>query len=221
MGKIKLLLVDDHAVVRTGLGMLLDAQDDMEIIAEAESGDEAIELVQSIQPDIVLMDIQLSGEMNGIVATRRIKEIMPETAVLALTMYEEDQYFFEMLKAGASGYIPKRAAPDSLVTAIRTISRGESYLHPSFTSRLMQDYVKKEESDSSSDSKNNLTPREREILILVAKELTNQEMANKLKISIKTVARHRENIMRKLNLHGRIALVKYAIKKGLISLDES
>ncbi len=221
MAKVKIILVDDHAMVRTGLRMLLEAQDDMEIVAEAETALEAIELAQSVQPDIVLMDIQLPGKMNGIEATRRIKEIMPETAVLALTMYEEDQYFFEMLKAGASGYVPKRAAPNSLVTAIRTVSNGESYLHPSFTSRLMQDYVKKEESDSASDNKNNLTPREREVLILVAKELTNQEIANKLKISIKTVARHRENIMRKLDLHGRIALVKYAIKKGLISLDES
>ena len=221
MAKIKLVLVDDHAVVRTGLRMLLEAQEDMEIVAEAETGLEAIELVQSVQPDLVLMDIQLPGGINGIEATRRIKEIMPETAVLALTMYEEDQYFFEMLKAGASGYVPKRAAPDSLVTAIRTISRGESYLHPSFTSRLMQDYVKKEELDSSPEDKNNLTSREREVLILVAQEFTNQEIANKLAISIKTVARHRENIMRKLNLHSRIGLVKYAIKKGLISLDES
>ncbi len=216
MSKIKLILVDDHAVVRSGLRMLLEAQTDMEIVGEAENGREAVALAQSLQPDIILMDI-LMPDMNGIEATRLVKEAAPDTAVLALTMYEDDQYFFEMLKAGASGYVPKRAAPDDLVTAIRTIYQGEIFLYPSLTARLVQGYVRQNMPDAS---RNNLTEREREVLILIADGLTNAEIAERLGISVKTVDRHRENLMRKLNLHSRVDLVKYAIKQGLIDLDE-
>lgn len=130
MPKIKLVLADDHAVVRSGLRMLLQAQPDMEIVGEATCGAQALAQVQLLHPDIILMDIQMPG-MNGIEATRQIKEVCGETAVLALTMHEDDQYFFEMLQAGASGYVPKRAAPDELVHAIRTVSRGEVFLYPS------------------------------------------------------------------------------------------
>ncbi len=219
MPKIKLILADDHAVVRSGLRMLLQAQPDMEIVGEAESGTQALAQVRSLQPDVILMDIQMPG-MNGIEATRQIKETCAETAVLALTMHEDDQYFFEMLQAGASGYLPKRAAPDELVRAIRTVSRGDVFLYPSLATRLVQSYVGGEAGDDSEALVSDLTPREKEVLVLIAEGLTNPEIADKLVISVKTVDRHRENIMRKLNLHSRIDLVKYAIRHGLIALEE-
>ncbi len=216
MSKIKLMLVDDHAVVRSGIRMLLQAQSDMEIVGELESGGEAVKQTETLKPDVVLMDVEMP-DMNGIEATRLIKEKMPQTAVLALTMYEDDQYFFEMLKAGASGYVPKRAAPDDLVNAIRTVSRGEVFLYPSLAAKLVQDFLYRDENEDEGD---NLTPREQEVLVLIAEGLTNPEIAEKLIISVKTVDRHRENIMRKLNMHNRIELVKYAIKKGYIDLEE-
>lgn len=219
MSKITLILADDHAVVRTGLRMLLEAQPDMKIIAEAESGREAVNKVRSLQPDVVLMDIQMP-DVNGIEATKQIKKLAPATAVLALTMHEDDQYFFEMLHAGASGYVPKRAAPDDLLTAIRTVSRGEVFLYPSLASRLVQDYLHRAESGDHLLADDDLTPREQEVLILIAEGFTNPEIAEKLVISVKTVDRHRENLMRKLNMHSRIDLVKYAIKLGLIDLED-
>ena len=219
MSKISLILADDHAVVRSGLRMLLEAQPDMEIRAEAESGQEAVSKARSLRPDVILMDIQMP-DLNGIEATKQIKKYAPETAVLALTMHEDEQYFFEMLQAGASGYLPKRAAPDELVTAIRTIARGEVFLYPSLAARLVQDFLKRDNVDQERKIYDQLTPREREVLILIAEGLSNGEIADKLVISIKTVDRHRENIMRKLNMHNRIELVKYAIRKGLIELEE-
>ena len=217
--KIKLMLADDHAVVRSGLRMLLDAQPDMEIIAEAETGAEAVAKVQDLRPDIVLMDVEMPG-MNGIEATQKIKESVPETAVLALTMYEDDQYFFEMLKAGASGYVPKRAAPDELVNDIRTVSNGGVFLYPTLAARLVNDYLNRDETAVADDDEQDLTPREKEVLVQIAEGLTNPEIAEELTISVKTVDRHRENIMRKLNLHNRVDLVKYAIRKGLIDLED-
>jgi two-component system response regulator NreC len=219
MSKIKLLLADDHAVVRSGLRMLLEVQPDIDIVGEAESGTEAVEKTRSLKPDIVLMDIQMPG-LNGIEATKQIKILAPDTAVLALTMYEDDQYFFEMLHAGASGYVPKKAAPDELLTAIRAVGKGEVYLYPSLASRLVQDYLKRADSGDQPLVYDDLTPREREVLTLIAEGLSNAEIAEKLVISVKTVDRHRENIMRKLNLHSRIDLVKYALRIGLIDLDD-
>ena len=219
MSKITLILADDHALVRSGLRMLLEAQPDMEILAEAENGREAVEYALAIQPDIVLMDVMMPY-MNGIEATRRIKEARPETAVLALTMYEDEQYFYEMLKAGASGYVPKRAAPEVLVTAIHTVFEGEVFLFPSMATRLVKNYVQ-DEADDKPSVLADLTPRELEVMALIADGMTNQEIAERLGISVKTVDRHRENIMRKLGVHSRIDLVKYAIREGLIDLDES
>ncbi len=223
MSKIRLLLVDDHGVVRSGLRMLLETQQDFEIVGEAASGHEAIELVQQKRPHIVLMDVQMS-DMNGIEATREIKDLCPETMVLTLTMYENEQYLLEMLKAGASGYIPKRAAPDELVEAIRTVQQGNIFLYPTVANLLVQNYLdmqdtneEEEEEDKSIDL---LTPREQEVLVHIAEGLTNPEIAQKLYISVKTVDRHRENIMQKLNMHSRIDLVKYAIKNEIISLDD-
>ena len=217
--KIRLLLADDHAVVRSGLRMLLEAQPDLVIVAEAETGEEAVRRAVELSPDVVLMDIEMPG-MNGIEATRRIRAEAPATAVLALTMYEDDQYFFEMLRAGASGYVPKRAAPDELVSAIRAASRGEVFLYPSLAGRLVQDYLQRGPAGERDAAEDELTPREQEVLTLIAEGFSNNEIADRLVISAKTVDRHRENIMRKLNLHNRVDLVKYALRKGLIGLDE-
>jgi two-component system response regulator NreC len=218
---IRVVLVDDHAVIRSGLRMLLEAQPDVEIeiVGEAETGAEAVARARELRPDIVLMDIQMPG-MSGIEATRQIKGGAPSTAVLALTMHEDDQYFFEMLKAGASGYVPKRAAPDELVTAIRTVSRGDVFLYPSLATRLVQDFVERPEPGEAPTGYDILTPREREVLVLIAQGLTNSEIADTLVISSKTVDRHRDNIMEKLNLHSRVDLVKYAIRKGLIEIED-
>lgn len=217
--KIRIILADDHFVVRSGLRMLLESKPDMEIVAEAENGREAVEKVKALHPDVILMDIQMP-DMNGIEAAQRIKEVSPQTAVLALTMHEDDHYFFEMLHAGASGYVPKRAAPDELLNAIRTVNQGQVFLYPSLASRLVQDYLKRAEAGDQPMVHDDLTPRELEVLTLIAGGMTNAEIGERLVISVKTVDRHRENIMRKLNMHSRIDLVKYALKMGLIELED-
>jgi two-component system response regulator NreC len=211
---IRVVLVDDHEIVRTGLRMLFQTEPDIAIVGEAGSGEAAIAAVNALKPDVVVMDIAMPG-MSGIEATRRIKAISPETAVLALTMHEEEPYFFQMLEAGASGYVPKRAAADDLVSAIRVVAQGQVFLYPSLARLLVQDYLHRETADQA-EKADLLTPREREVLTLIAEGLTNREIAEALVISVKTVDRHRENIMHKLNLHSRVELVKYAIAKGLI-----
>jgi len=216
MSEIRLLLVDDHEVVRTGLRMLLESQSDIKILAEASTGAEAIQMAREFKPDVVVMDITLP-DITGIEATRRLKESQPEIAVVALTIHEDEQYFFEMLQAGASGYVPKRAAPEDLITAIRAAFAGEIYLYPSLAKALVSDYLGRSRSDPQEASLEALTPREAEVLELLAEGLSNDEIADNLVISRHTVARHRENLMGKLNLHSRSELVKYAIRKGLIA----
>ena len=216
MSEIQLLLVDDHEVVRTGLRMLLENQSDMVILAEASTGNEAIELVDVYHPNVVVMDITLP-DISGIEATRRLKAKHPKIAVVALTIHEDEQYFFEMLQAGASGYVPKRAAPEDLISAIRAAYNGEIYLYPSLAKALVSDYLGRSRTQQEEEQLEALTPREQEILELLAEGLTNDEIAEHLVISRHTVARHRENLMRKLDLHNRSELVKYAIRKGLIA----
>ncbi len=216
MPKIRLLLVDDHEIVRAGIKMLFLAEKDMEVVGEVGSGEAAIEAVEELKPDVVIMDVAMPG-MSGIEATQQIKKASPATAVLALTMYEDEQYFFEMLNAGASGYIPKRAAPDDLVSAIRAVSQGNVFLHSTLAKFLMKEMVDQPAS-ASTPAVEELTPREREVLTYIAEGYTNREIAEALVISVKTVDRHRENIMQKLNLHSRVELVKYAIEKGLITV---
>lgn len=211
---IKLILVDDHAIVRSGLRMIMDPEEDIEIIGEADNGSDGIALVESEMPNVVLMDIHLP-DMTGIDATRKIKELKPEIAVVALTINEDEEYFFRMLEAGASGYVPKRAAPEELLTAIRVAADGEVYIYPSLAKLLVKDFLQQQDS-SESRNPGNLTDRETELLAHLADGATNNEIADTLHISPKTVARHRENIMRKLDLHNRTELVKYAIRKGII-----
>ncbi len=212
--RIRLLLVDDHQIVRAGLRMLFAAEPDMEIVAEAGSGAEALELVQQTHPDVVIMDVAMPG-MNGIEATRKIKELDPNAAVLALTMHEDEQYFFEMLDAGASGYIPKRAAPDDLVAAIRVVHQGNVFLHATLARFLMHDVLQRDGHGARDEDV--LSPREREVLTMTAEGQTSREIAQRLVLSPKTVDRHRENIMAKLNLHSRAELVRYAIERGLLN----
>jgi two-component system response regulator NreC len=218
MTPIRILLVDDHAVVRAGLRMLLGADPELQIVGEAENGAQALRLVDEVAPDVVLMDISMP-DMNGIEATRKIKELAPNVTVLALTMHEDDQYFFEMLAAGASGYVPKRAAPNDLISAIHAVHNGGVFLFPSVARVLVQDYVQRAaRAGAAGHSFDVLTEREREVLALIAQGLSNQEIADQLVISAKTVNRHRENIMAKLKLHSRVELVRYAIEKGLIDI---
>jgi two-component system response regulator NreC len=213
---IRLLLVDDHTVVRSGLRMLLEGEADMEIVGEAGTAREAIQAVTALRPDVVLMDIGLP-DLSGIDATREIKRIYPGVSIVALTIHEDEEYFFKMLEAGANGYVPKKAAPAELITAIRAAANNEVYLYPSLAKLLVRDFLAHEtQAKAAPSSLNGLTTREEEVLAYLADGAGNDEIAGVLNISPKTVARHRENIMSKLNLHTRTELVKYAIRKGII-----
>jgi two-component system response regulator NreC len=214
MMTIRLLLVDDHAVVRSGLKMLLENERDVEIIGEASSAAEAIEGAIRLKPNVILMDIGLP-DLSGIDATREIKKRASEVAIVALTIHEDEEYFFKMLEAGASGYVPKRAAPEELLTAIRAAATGQVYLYPSLAKLLVRDFLDGGRA-TGQQTTSDLTDREQEVLTYLAEGASNEEIAASLVISPKTVARHRENIMRKLNLHSRAELVRYAIRKGII-----
>jgi DNA-binding NarL/FixJ family response regulator len=225
---IRLMLVDDHDVVRTGLKSFLEAQLGLKVVAQASSGEEALALAISSQPDVIVMDITMP-KMDGLEATRRIKASCPDCRVLALTVHEDRQYFFEMLAAGASGYITKQAAADELVAAIRTVAQGHVYLQPVLARWLLDDYRRLTDQSPVEDSlpspeylpqrsKDSLSKRERQVLELVAEGLTTPQISERLGISPKTVARHRERIMSKLNMHSSTELVRYAIKTGLIQL---
>lgn len=214
---IKLMLVEDHQIVLAGLRMLLQSQPDIEIVAEAHTGPDAVSLSQKHLPDVVLMDIGLP-EMNGIEATRQLKQAQPQVAVLALTIHEEEAYLFQMLKAGASGYIPKRAASEDLLNAIHAVYQGETYLHTSIAGALVQEYVQQNQPDTINLKIPSLTIREEEVLTLIAQGLTNKQIGEQLDISPKTVARHRDNISQKLKLSTRSDLTRYAIQQGLVSL---
>jgi len=216
---IKVLIIDDHAVVRAGMRMLLESDANLEVVGEGENGEDALRLARQCQPDVVVMDVTMP-QMDGVEATRRIKAEMPDLPILALTIHEGPDYFFRMLKAGASGYIPKRAAPDTLLQALYVVVAGNVFLEPGIAKELVSDYLVRVEEGSERGSYDGLTSRERQVLALIAEDYTNHAIANQLSISPKTVARHRENIMDKLNLHTRTELVKYAIRKGLISLDD-
>jgi DNA-binding NarL/FixJ family response regulator len=214
MNKIRVLIVDDHAIMRDGIRALLGIYDDVEIAGEASEGREAIEKVQELTPDVVVMDITMPG-MDGLEATRRIKKKNPKVKVLVLTQHDDGQYTRSAIKAGAAGYVPKRALGSELISAIRTIHEGQAFLHPSAASTLIEDYRQQAEVNLY----DRLTAREREILKLIAEGHTSREIGEMLAISLKTVLCHRTRIMKKLDLHNSTELIKYAMRKGLIGMD--
>jgi two-component system response regulator NreC len=212
---IRVLIADDHAIVREGVRMILEREEDLQVVGEAADGQQALALVETLKPDVVIMDISMPG-MGGIEATHRLKERHPGVAVLALTMHEDESYVFQLLRAGASGYVLKRAAASDLVQAVRAAARGEAFLYPSVARKVVEDYLQRVTAGEERDRYDGLTPREKEILTLIAQGLSNQQIADKLFISIKTVQTHRAHILEKLGLHDRTELVRYAIRKGLI-----
>lgn len=212
---IKILIVDDHEVVRSGIKMLLANHPRFNIVAEARNGKETLFLTRKIHPEVIIMDITLP-DISGIETTKLIKKDFPDIHIIALTIHEDEEYFFEMLEAGSSGYVPKRAAPEDLIDAINTVISGEIYLYPSLTKLLVIDFLQRQKNNMENRIIQSLTPRENEIMELIANGYTNDEIAQMFSISKHTVARHRENIMQKLDLHNRSELVRYAIRKGII-----
>ncbi|MEK3720510.1 response regulator transcription factor [Paenibacillus sp. FSL H8-0034] len=215
---IKLCIVDDHAVVRSGLMMLLNAKEDMEVIGEASEGNEAIELALRLHPDVVLMDLSMPHGKDGLTAAKELKQVSPDIAILILTMHDDDEYLFRAIHAGASGYILKTAPHDELLTAIRSVAAGNAYLYPTATKRLMIEYVDRLR-DGEGSSMETLSERETEVVSLVAKGYSNKEVAEQLVISVKTVESHKANVMEKLGLKTRPELVKYAMKRGLLNFE--
>ncbi|MES0360636.1 MAG: response regulator transcription factor [Anaerolineales bacterium] len=211
--QISVLIADDHTIVRSGVRLLLEAEADIEVVGEALNGREALNLAESLQPDVVLMDITMP-EMDGLEATREIKTRFPQINVLVLTMHRSDEYFFEMLKAGASGYILKGAKTSELINAVRVVQQGEVFLYPTMTQKLVNGYLELSEWDKESGP--SLSLREKEILSLLAEGYSNKEIADLLVISPSTVNSHRSNVMDKLGLNNRRELIQYARKRGLI-----
>lgn len=214
MDKIKILVVDDHAIMRDGIRALLDLQEDMEIVGEAEDGNEAIEKTLKLRPDVIIMDLAIPG-LDGLEATRRILKKMPSARVLVLTQHDNKEYVVAAVKAGVAGYVPKRALGQELVSAIYAVRSGNSFLYPSVAAALIDSYRRQVEEEPY----DRLTSREREILKLIAEGKSSREIAKKLYISLKTVMGHRTNIMSKLDIHNRTELIKYALRKGLVSMD--
>ena len=229
MKKIRLMLVDDHEVVRAGLKSFLQTQPDFDVVAEANNGKDAVDRAMESHPDVILMDITMPG-VDGMEATRRLRVLCPQCLVLALTVHDDKQYLMEMLAAGASGYITKQAAADELVEAIHTIAAGNVYLQPALARWLLEDYQRltrqlkpapaaSEAPEGEVIGLEALSLRERQVLEMIAQGNSNLEIGGRLALSHKTIARHRERIMKKLNMHSRTELVKFAIRTGLVQLQ--
>ncbi len=218
MGKIRVMLCDDHTILREGIRLLLNSQPDIEVVAEAVDGREAVEKARAVKPDVILMDIAMPF-LNGLEATKQIRRDNPNARVLVLTMYESDEYVAQMLEAGAAGYVLKKVAGSELVYALRAVNQGEAFLYPSITKRLVEDYLRRVESGQERDTFDGVTDREREVLQLIAEGHTNKEIADLLNLSVRTVQNHRAHIMEKLGMHDRGELIKYAIQKGIIELS--
>jgi DNA-binding NarL/FixJ family response regulator len=229
MKKIQVMLVDDHEIIRVGLKTYLQTQPDFDVVAEAGNGEEAVARALEFRPDVILMDITMPG-MDGMETTRRLRALCPECLVLALTVHDDKQYLMQMLAAGASGYITKQAAADELVEAIHTIAAGNVYLQPALARWLLEDYqrltrqtisappIPTEAANGNIIGLEVLSLRERQVLEMIAQGNNNQEIGQRLALSHKTIARHRERIMKKLNMHSCTELVKFAIRTGLVRL---
>ena len=219
---IRVLVADDHMVVRQGIRSLLQAEPDLQVVGEAGDGRDAVRLARELQPDVVVMDLAMPG-MDGMEATRAIKRTLPQTHVLALTVHESDEYFFRVLQAGASGYVLKRAAASELLSAVRAVAHGEVFLFPAVAKKLLADYLMRAQTRDERETRDlyaGLTAREHEILTLIAEGLTNREIAERLMLSLSTVQTHYTHILEKLNLQNRAELIKYAIRRGLIEVEE-
>lgn len=215
MGQIRILLADDHTIIRSGLRLLLEQQADFKVVAEAADGREAVELVTRHHPEVAVLDIGMP-QLNGIEATQQIVSREPRTQVVILSMHSDEGYVLRALKAGARAYILKNSAEADLIRAVRTVSEGKSFFSPVISKMLLEDYIRQIKDKEVEDSYDLLTPREREILQLLAEGRTNKEVANILKLSLYTVETHRGNILVKLNLHGVPELILYAVRKGII-----
>ncbi|RIX50608.1 DNA-binding response regulator [Paenibacillus nanensis] len=216
---IKLIIVDDHAMVRSGLRMLLSSKEDIEVAAEASEGDEGIQAALEYRPDVVLMDLSMPHGKDGLTAASELKQQLPDVAILILTMHDDDEYLFRAIHAGASGYVLKNAPHEELLTAIRSVAKGDAYLYPTATKRLMNEYVDRLSRGESTDQYDTLSEREKEVLELAAKGYSNKEIAEQLIISVKTVETHKSNVMEKLGLKSRPELIKFAMKKGLLQFE--
>ncbi len=218
MGIIRVLLAEDHTIVRKGLRSLLDAEADIEVVGEAEDGRQAVEKAQQLRPDIVLMDITMPG-LNGLEATRQLKKYCPEVKVVALTVHTNEEYILQVLRAGADGYLVKQAAVEELILAIQAVCRGDSFLSPSISRKVIEEYSRRAEASAPEDNYEQLTGREREVLQLVAEGRSNREIAETLHVAVKTVEAHRSNLMDKLDIHNTADLTRYALRKGVIAED--
>ncbi len=206
----KILLADDHTIVRQGLKLIISSHADLQVIGEAANGREVLELAEKLKPDVILMDVAMP-ELNGIEATRRLREVSPRTKVLVLSMHKEAVYVREILKAGARGYILKDAIDTELISAIQSVARGDGYISPAISGTLLSDYRQ-----NLTNPLDLLSSREREVLQLIAEGKTNKEVATRLNLSVYTVDSHRGKIMEKLNLHSTGELVRFAMKQGLV-----
>jgi len=219
MDKTRVLLVEDHTIVRKGLRSLLDKETGIKVVEEAEDGREAILKAEELYPDVVVMDIAMPG-LNGLEATRQIKKRFPDIKIIILTMHANEEYILQSLKAGASGYLVKKAAPVELISAINAVHKGNSFLSPSISRTVIDEYIRRsKEISEGEEGFEQLTVREREVLQLIAEGRKTREIAELLYISIKTVETHRAHIMNKLDIHSTAELTRYAIRKGIISSD--
>ena len=218
MTRIRVLLAEDHTIVRKGIRSLLDDEPGIEVVGEADNGRDAVAQAETLVPNIVVMDHTMPL-LNGLEATRQIRKLLPQVHVLILTMHTNEEYVFQFLQAGAAGYLVKQTAPNELVAAIRAVYAGDSFLSPSISKTVIDEYVRTGESAGRAASDGSLTEREREVLQLIAEGFTNQAIAQQLQISVKTVGVHRLNLMHKLDLHNLADLTKYAIRNGIIGLD--
>jgi DNA-binding NarL/FixJ family response regulator len=206
---VKVLIADDHGIVRAGVKLLLDRQPDIEVVAEAEDGVDALEKVIEYRPDVAVLDVSMP-RMTGLQATHEIKQQVPETQVLILSMHDDERYLFEALRVGAAGYVLKRAADQDLVDAVRAAGRGEPFLTASAQQTLIRDFLER------GDQPEELTPREQEVVKLIAEAHTNKAIAEILHLSEKTVESHRARVLQKLGMRDRVELVRYAIRRGLV-----